>query len=103
MPEAAIHDITESAQTQPDAPYRKLRIQHWMTRHHCCCWQDVSGPNRAKPMTATATAQVLGIWQQYFAAAPRPEEEAAAAAADAGAGQAKEVQEVRSNPTSIAM
>ena len=45
-------------------------------------------------MTATATAQVLGIWQQYFAAAPRPEEEEAAAAADAGAGCAKEVQEV---------
>ena len=56
--------------------------------------QDVSGPNRAKPMTATATAQVLGIWQQYFAAAPRPEEVEEAAAADAGAGYAKEVQEV---------
>jgi len=45
-------------------------------------------------MTATATAQVLGIWQQYFAATPRAEEEEAAAAADAGAGCAKEVQEV---------
>ncbi len=45
-------------------------------------------------MTATATAQVLGIWQQYFAAAPRPEEAEEAAAADAGAGCAKEVQEV---------
>ena len=60
----------------------------------CCCCRDVSGPNRAKPMTATATAQVHDIWQQYFAAAPRPEEAADAAAAVAGAGRAKEVHEV---------
>jgi hypothetical protein len=53
--------------------------------------QDVSGPNRAKPMTATATAQVQAIWQQYFTAAPRVED---AAGADAAAGPAKEVQEV---------
>ena len=60
--------------------------------------QDVSGPNRAKPMTATATAQVHDIWQQYFAATPRPEEAADVAAADAGAGRAREVHEVLFTP-----
>ena len=51
-------------------------------------------------MTATATAQVQAIWQQYFTAAPRAEEAAVADADAAAGGQAKEVQEVRPSATS---
>lgn len=55
--------------------------------------QDRTGPNRAKPMTATATAMVKAIWQSYFTVAQggQAEEEGV----EAAEGTAKEVEEVR--------
>jgi hypothetical protein len=61
--------------------------------------QDRSGPNRLKPMAATATAMVKAIWARYFQLGSNAE---AAEAAEEGAADgdaaaaAKAVEEVRS-------
>lgn len=61
--------------------------------------QDRSGPNRLKPMAATATAMVKAIWARYFQLGSNAEADEAAeeGAADGdAAAAAKAVEEVRS-------
>ena len=61
--------------------------------------QDRSGPNRLKPMAATATAMVKAIWARYFQLGSNAEADEAAVegAADGdAAAAAKAVEEVRS-------
>jgi hypothetical protein len=60
--------------------------------------QDRSGPNRLKPMAATATAMVKAIWASYFQLGSNAEADEAAKEAEAvddAAAAAKAVEEVQ--------
>lgn len=61
--------------------------------------QDRSGPNRLKPMPATATAMVKAIWASYFQLGSNAEADAVAKEAEAGDAEpaAKAVDEVPSS------
>ena len=60
--------------------------------------QDRSGPNRLKPMAATATAMVKAIWASYFQLGSSAEADEAAKEAEANGdatAAAKAVEEVQ--------
>jgi hypothetical protein len=59
--------------------------------------QDRSGPNRLKPMAATATAMVKAIWASYFQLGSNAEADEAAKEAEASGdatAAAKAIEEV---------
>lgn len=62
-----------------------------------CALQDRNGPNRAKPMPATATAMVKAIWRSYFQIQGGAAD--SEAVADGDAPLAKAVEEVHLPPT----